>query len=519
MSSTSAVADAAPAPAEYLAGVTAESFDWRAYLAQFPERLLMDPEGRRVLTSLDPLLFAILYVPRHLRGQDEHAEMTFAECHLDWCRDARQWVRPSSAPREHRNVYVGPRAVGKSSWWFLALPLWAGAHGHAKFAAAFSDSSAQSEGHLGTFKAELDNNVLLRRDYADLCTPARRPAGVQVADNRAMLHTKAGFVFAARGVDSGNLGLKVGETRPDLLIMDDVEPGEANYSAHQAEKRLSTLQNVILPLNEFARVVVVGTVTMPGSIMHQFVKHGRGQEAPAWITEENFRVHCHDAIITGDDGTERSLWPSKWPLTYLDSIRETRSFELNYANNPRGYDGGYWRAEHFRYDVPAGVTRRLLSIDPAGTSRATSDYTGLAVVGYSPSEQRAVVLHAAQVKLTPAKLREKCLDLINRYDVGAALVETNSGGDAWPAVLNLPVKLATVHQSEPKPVRAAQVLDYYEAGWVLHAEKMPALEEQMCAFPNVATDDLVDAVGSGVHWFLRSRRGPPRRVASTTAYV
>lgn len=517
MSSVSAATEAAATG--YLDGVTAQSFDWRAYLAQFPERLLSDPEGRRVLTRLDPLLFAILYVSRHLRGQGEAAEMTFAECHLDWCREAREWVRPASAPRAHRDVYVGPRAVGKSSWWFLALPLWAGAHGHARFAAAFSDSSAQAEGHLGTFKAELDGNGLLRRDYPDLCTPARRPAGVQVADNRAMLHTKAGFVFAARGIDSGNLGLKVGEARPDLLILDDVEPGEANYSAHQAEKRLSTLQNVILPLNEFARTVIVGTVTMPGSVMHQFVKHGRNLDAPAWIGEENFRVHCHDAILTADDGTERSLWPAKWPLDYLQSIRHTRSFELNFANNPRGYDGGFWSPEHFRYNVPAGVSRRILSIDPAGTSRSTSDYTGLAVVGYSPVEKRVVVLYSAQVKLTPAALREKCLALISLFDVHGALVETNSGGDAWPSVLNLPVKTVTLHQTEPKQVRAAQVLDYYEAGWVAHDGLQPAFEDQAVAFPHAAHDDVVDAVGSAVHLFLKDRRAPVRRRESTSAYA
>lgn len=29
--------------------------------------------------------------------------------------------------------------------------------------------------HLASFKYELDTNTLLRHDYPDLCTPARRP--------------------------------------------------------------------------------------------------------------------------------------------------------------------------------------------------------------------------------------------------------------------------------------------------------------------------------------------------------
>jgi hypothetical protein len=42
-------------------------------------------------------------------------------------------------------------------------------------------------------------------------------------------------------MDSSNLGLKVGDARPDLLILDDIEPHEARYSAGLKAKRLDTL--------------------------------------------------------------------------------------------------------------------------------------------------------------------------------------------------------------------------------------------------------------------------------------
>jgi hypothetical protein len=72
----------------------------------------------------------------------------------------------------------------------------------------------------------------------------------------------------------------VGEKRPDLIILDDVEPSESNYSAYLAEKRLSTIQNAILPLNEWARVVWVGTVTTDGSLIHQAVKSTQRRRCP-----------------------------------------------------------------------------------------------------------------------------------------------------------------------------------------------------------------------------------------------
>jgi hypothetical protein len=34
------------------------------------ERLLPLPEGRHILTELDPLLFTLVYLPHHLRGPE-----------------------------------------------------------------------------------------------------------------------------------------------------------------------------------------------------------------------------------------------------------------------------------------------------------------------------------------------------------------------------------------------------------------------------------------------------------------
>lgn len=478
-------------------------------------------EARRLLTLDCPLTFAWIYLHKHLKGPETGEQVSFSRFHLDMLAEARTWLVPATRPAEHRTAYVAPRGAGKSTLAFLVIPMWAAAHLVVDFIAAFAAAASQAEGHLQTFKMELDRNPLLRHDFPLLCQPARRPGGVQLQDNRAMLVAESGFVFAAKGIDSNTLGMKVGERRPRVLLFDDVEPDESNYSPDQKVKRLTTIRDAAFPLNLNARVLAVGTCTMFNSVMHDIARQATDPGAcPEWVAEENIVTKYFPAILTEDDGTERSLWPERWSLDFLQSIRHTRSYAKNYDNRPVSLDGGFWSPEHFRYDdVPAGVSRRILSVDPAGTTRTTSDYTGLAVVGYSPVEKRAVVLYSAQVKLTPAALREKCLGLISTFAVHGALVETNSGGDAWPAVLNLPVKTVTLHQTEPKQVRAAQVLDCYEAGWVVHDGPQRAFEDQAVAFPHGAHDDVVDAVGSAVWLFLKDRRVKPRRAESTATYA
>lgn len=506
----------------YLEGLDAETFDLAAYLAGFDPKLLANEEGRRTLTRLDPLLFGLIYLRHHLR--DPSGCITFGDAHLDWCRAARRWVRPPTRPAQNRDAYIAPRNMGKSTWWFLILPTWAAAHGHVRFAAAFAMAAGPAQTHLASFKREIDTNELLRRDFPTLCTAAKRPTGANIADTQAMYMAESGFVFAARGIDSSNLGMKVGEQRPDLILCDDIEPDESSYSPELARKRRTTLVDAILPLNVYARVVISGTVTMPGSIVHQLVKHGRGVETAEWVRDEGFSAHYTPPIVKRDDGTERSVWPAKWGTDYLQSIRHTRSFAKNYANDPMGSDGDLWTVDDFRYPGEEGVdpvTHMMLSVDPAVTAKKGSDFTGLGVVSWSARHQRCTVHAATAVKIQPGPLlREKVLAILDEFpQIGLILIEVNQGQDTWQAIFHdMPVKVKTVSQTEPKFTRAEGVLNHYQRGRVIHAKRLRELEEQMCAFPKAPNDDLVDCVGSAIRRFIPNK---PRKVpqASSGSYL
>ena len=484
----------------------------------------------------DPVAFAMIYFSKHLK--DREGTISWAKPHFDWAAEALKWAEPVTGPMEHRTAEIAPRECGKSTWWFLILPIWAAANGHSKFAAAFANAATQAEGHLSTLKLELETNALLQHDYPKLCQPARRRAGTTLADRAGMLHQANGWVFAARGIDSAVLGMKVGDKRPDLLILDDIEPDEANYSADQAEKRLGTVTDAIFPLNIYARVVFVGTVTMPGSIMHQLVKAATGVETADWIKDNKITPHHHRPFLLQDDGTEVSIWPQKWPTAWLQSIRHTRSFAKNYDNDPMAREGVYWVREDFRYGQPEGrhCTRTILAVDPAVTSRKTSDFTGLAVVGLLPelrsrpqgreparlvAPSGVVIKHSAGVKLTGQHLKDHVLKLLARFpEIRVIVVETNQGGDLWKDVFaGIPnVTVRTVHTTEPKEVRFATELEHWQRGRVFHAERFATLEEQAVGFPRAAYDDVVDAAVTGVRYFLN----PGKRIkagTATTSYV
>jgi predicted phage terminase large subunit-like protein len=488
------------------------------YLSDINPKLLTIPEGRRELTKYDPMLFALLYLPHHLKNAQD--ELTLSEFHWDLCEYGKNWINKPATPKQNRDAFIAPRECGKSTWIFLILPLWAAAHGHVKFIAAFSDAASQAETHLLTFKNELETNDYLKEDYPELCTPkVVSSTGRSLASNAWRIIQANDFIFDANGIDTNSLGKKVFGQRPDLIILDDIEKGEKNYSEYQAGQQLNTVFDDIAPMNIYARMIIVGTTTMPNSIMDQFRKYSEGQRGKEleWITEQNVSVHYYPAIMTANDGSERSVWPEKWPIEWLQSQRHLRDFAKNYMNKPVNLDGNFWTFEDVIIQELDEYGNTIISIDPAVTKNKISDYTGVAVLSRGENGE-IFVREAIQLKVSPQELSDRIASLVEIYEPGVIYVETNQGGDLWKDVFkNIPVRYRSIKQTVSKQVRAGKALNYYQQGKVRHTSHFPALEEQMWSFPKTPHDDVLDAVVSGVLYFLDNQN--PKVVAKQYNYL
>jgi hypothetical protein len=495
-------------------------FDFASYLLSLDVDKLYDVEGRKALTREDPLAFALLYLPHHLmkQGSDDWKTISLSEYHVEWAEYGKSWMNPAER-RKSRTCFVAPREMGKSTWLFTILPLWAAAHGHVKVIAAFSEPATRAQEHLETFRNELYTNPLLRYDFPELVEPKRRPiskknpradklVGQRVAESQRKIQQENDFTFHGMGFTGGALGLKSGRTRPDVIILDDVEPSEDKYSGPEILKREIILTDKILPLREDAHVVLVGTVTKPGSLIHQLIIH---HEQPSntdrsWMTDQNFKTVYMPPIILNDDGTRRSCWPEKWSLEFLESIEKTRDYKKNYLNKPITTNGTFWNDDDIVIEDMFLSARKIISIDPAVTSGSSSDFTGIAVISCNPMIKKCCVEDAWQVKLRPNQIRDFVLDLLEEdEDIAGVVIEVNQGGDTWSDIMHdLPVKVLTITNSVAKVLRLTRLLTHYQRSRVVHRRELPDLETQMFAYTGnpMARDDLLDAVEIGVDYFL-----------------
>jgi hypothetical protein len=190
-------------------------------------------------------------------------------------------------------------------------------------------------------------------------------------------------------------------------------------------------------------------------------------------------------------------------MDWLQSQRHLRDFAKNYMNKPVNLDGNFWTYEDVIIEE-SEYGNTIISIDPAVTKNKVSDYTGIAVLSRG-EDGNIYVRDAMQLKVSPSELADRVSALVETYNPGIIYVETNQGGDLWQDVFkHIPVRYKSIRQSVSKQIRAGKALNFYQQGKVRHTQHFPALEEQMWSFPKVSHDDVLDAVVSGILYFLDS---------------
>lgn len=463
---------------------------------------------RRDLTFGSPLMFGLVYLDRHLRVST--GEVSLCRMHLDSASLIRRtWRRKDLSPGESRDAVIAPRGSGKTTWPFLIGALWAMAHQHpaGQHIATFSGSGRQAQQHLKTLRTELETNLRLQADFPDLCRSVQNRVDCYEAAN--------GAAITANGMDAETFGAKIGTSRPTCILLDDTEPDEKHYGDGMKETRLSQIMYKVLPMEIRAPVIWTATTTAFNGLAHDLVRSATGQRTPQWVRETGFKVHYYPAIEVVD-GVEQSLWPQQWTLEYLQSIRKSRDFAMNYANMPTSASSVFWTPADIVTDPTARGLRRALVIDPAVSKGPKADDTGMAVVGQENGGTRRAVIDLAMGKQADFNELRSATRWVLRNErprgpITRVKVERNQGGHVWLAALepvieeHPEVELELTWSDDSKEERFARFHDWYQRGWVAHSRELGALTDQELGYPG-DHDDIMDAAEAGCALFLSGRK-------------
>jgi len=190
-------------------------------------------------------------------------------------------------------------------------------------------------------------------------------------------------------------------------------------------------------------------------------------------------------------------------------------------------EGALWTMatiERGRVDVvPCDLARVVVAVDPAATSHAESDETGIVVAGLG-TDGRCYVIADYSGRHHVSDWPGVVVAAYHRHSADSVVVEVNQGGDLIASTLRvvssrLPIR--EVRASRGKATRAEPVAALYTQGRVSHVgADLMRLEDQLTTWtPGRASPDRLDALvwaltdlalgAEPVVWTPSARRGTP----------
>lgn len=430
----------------------------------------------------------------------------FAEHHHElW-----KWVwsiEPGVRPRPF--IAIWPRGGGKSTHGELAVSA-LGARRKRRYVIIVSATQDQADKRLGEIASRLESEAI------EFYYPAlgRRSVGKYGSSRgwrRNRLHAASGFVVDALGMDVAARGLKVEDTRPDVIILDDLDGRRDNKTA--TEKKVQTLTDTILPLGtDDCAVLGVQNLIIPDGVFARLAGDAdflvdrivsgpipavRGLETERDASEETGRVRHR---VTAGEPT----WPGGMDLEAIQRIidRDGLSSFLREAQHEVSESkGALWRRDMIRrgWGDPK-LVRVVVGVDPSGGG----DDIGVIVAAKDSAGMYRVRADRSQSgNKGPANWARAVIGAYQDHKGSRIIAEKNYGGDMVEHTIRsvahrgrLPVKL--VSASRGKALRAEPIVALYEDGRVLHDGEFSELEEEMTTWdpndPSAPSPNRVDAL-------------------------
>ena len=276
-----------------------------------------------------------------------------------------------------------------------------------------------------------------------------------------------------------------------------------------------------LRLGDDPRMILTGT-PRPTKDVKKLVKNPKFKIITGTTYENlaNLAEVFRDTVISQYEGTRTGRQELNGELLadVLGALLSTEVFER----------------DDFRLNqLPDDVSMITVNVDPAVTSSARSDYTGISVTATDESRRKGYVLYSESFKGSPAEAMQRVARLYDMHMANVVVAEVNNGGDYVGTVLkqirdDIPYK--TVHASTGKTARAEPVAMLYEQGRIHHVGSpnvFATLEDQWTGWvPKGVKDDEGNDMGSdespdemdSVVWGFTHMMLPKGRKAVKPAY-
>lgn len=420
----------------------------------------------------------------------------------------------------HRYVAIAaPRGHAKSTAVTLGYGLATLLFRERKFMLLVSDTESQASIFLGNIKSALQENDAL----IDLFGLKRNEKGqvqfVKDSETDIIVEFDDGkkFRIIAKGSEQKLRGLLWDNSRPDIIIGDDMENDELVMNKDRRKKFLNWFNNALLKCTSDKGIVrIVGTILHMDSMLEnlmpkQYDKQTVTEPLKWWTTKRGkwraikYRAHTDDF--------SQLLWPQKKSAEFFKTERADAfergiqdGYSQEYLNIPIDESTTYFRRADFlplREDDFKKPVRYYITADLAISDKETADYS-VFIVGAVDEDKRLQIRNVIRERMDGREIVDTLLALQKLYGAEVVGIEEMQVSKAIGPFLreemirnnNFISYYPLKHGGKDKITRSRSIQARMRAHGVKFdkaADWYPIFEDELMRFPRDKHDDQVDA--------------------------
>lgn len=430
---------------------------------------------------------------------------------------------------EHPNVAVAaPRGHAKSTAGTLAYGLAELLFRSSRFCLIVSDTEAQASMFLGAMKAELTENQHLIDLFGLKKNEKGEVALIKDTETDMVVMFEDGHMFRviAKGAEQKLRGLQWNGTRPDLILIDDLENDELVMNRDRRVKLKRWFKGALMPAKApRGKIRYWGTILHMDSVLEELMP----SEFDKWTKRDGLMYYSTYPRKTlwksvkfmahNEDMTE-FLWPERYNKEYFQLLREKYAadgmldlYSTEYLNKPvdesvayfKRHDlVGYSLEERQREEENPRRLTYYCTADLAVSEKERADYSVFLIAGVD-SNKTIHVKEVIRERMDSREIVDTLIELQRRYDFHAVGIEEMQVSKAIGPFLREEMQKQNVylslyplsHGGKDKVQRARSIQARMRAKGVRFdtiADWYPAFEDEILNFPRGKHDDQVDAL-------------------------
>lgn len=436
-----------------------------------------------------------------------------------------------------------PRGHAKSAYLTNIFPLHGIVYEYKNYIIIISETVSMSQNFIEYLSTNLKENPKLRQDFGEILSINSRH---NQEDNKESFITHTDIKVQASSIGGQLRGSRFRQSRPDLLILDDIESAKNTNTQDLRDKNLHWYNSVIEPIGDPDKtsIIYMGTLVHGQGLLPNVLSRpeydskiysavvqepDRGdlwdefQDILTNIENENRLDDAHRFYHVNrdemDEGVE-VLWETRF--SYFDLMIKkadvgSRAFASEYLNLPSDEESSIFKEEYFQYfergDLFLDGTNNVPFKydlygfwDIAMGKNNRSDYNAVVIIAKDRSTGAIYVVEAWAQKCRPHQALDKVVEFIQKYKPRVFGVETIQAQYEFYRQLQARLseeniygtRVMDVNPVTKKDQRIEALEPLFEQGYIKVLKSHRLLKEMLLQYPSHPHDDLPDALAGAL---------------------